>query len=364
MARAAQRLHTLSDWKPVMLGLAETALSDGRTLHASTYYRAAEFFMCENDPDREQAYDAYVRLFRDGFINARHACHEIDFESGKLSAVHFPPNGAARDTLVIHGGFDSCYEEFWFWGPHFASLGYEVIMFEGPGQGASLRKHGLRLRPEWEVPVAAVLDHFNLESCTLLGISLGGFLAMRAAAFEPRLRRVVALDVMFDRFDCFSKTSGDTTADTIKRLILDGNDAQVDALMSRAMAGSEAVAWAIQQGLWTSGCTSVADYVRWVMQFSAESFSSRISQDVLLFAGTKDHLVPLHQFFRQGEMLTNARSLRMRLFTEHESAQSHCQVGNIGLMLQELEQWLSMVSQFINGWSNSVPHAASIQRPA
>ena len=38
---------------------------------------------------------------------------------------------------------------------------------------------------DWERAVAAVLDHFGIDSCTLMGVSLGGYLAPRAAAFEP-----------------------------------------------------------------------------------------------------------------------------------------------------------------------------------
>ena len=43
--------------------------------------------------------------------------------------------------------------------------------------------------------MAAVLDHFGLADVTLIGLSLGGYLAPRAAAFEERIKRVVAHDV-------------------------------------------------------------------------------------------------------------------------------------------------------------------------
>jgi pimeloyl-ACP methyl ester carboxylesterase len=49
--------------------------------------------------------------------------------------------------------------------------------------------------------VAAVLDAFRLGDVTLVGISRGGCLAIRAAAFEPRVRRVVAFDVLSDFFE-------------------------------------------------------------------------------------------------------------------------------------------------------------------
>jgi len=66
--------------------------------------------------------------------------------------------------------------------------------FEGPGQGAALEDHGLPMIPEWERPVAAVLDHYRLDDVTIVGESLGGGLVIRAAAFEPRISRVVSMD--------------------------------------------------------------------------------------------------------------------------------------------------------------------------
>ncbi len=343
--KAAMRLQSLRDWKPVMLELAESAAAEGRDLHASTCYRAAEFFMDVDDPERLAVYAEYERLFCQAFGNASHRLHDIEFEGGRLAAVHFPSIGKSRGMLVIHGGFDSCYEEFWVWGPHFTELGYEVVIFEGPGQGGALRKHGLKLRLEWEVPTAAVLDHFRIDTCTLLGVSLGGLLALRAAAFEPRVSRVAALDVMFDRYDCFAHANGAEQAHAIKRLLDAGARQAVEQMMAGAMKASEATAWAIRQGLWTSGCKNVFDYVQWVMQFRAEPFSHRVTQDVLLMAGSNDHLVPKHQFFQQGASLARAKSLQMRMFTEHESGQSHCQVGNIGLVLHHIELWLAGLEQ-------------------
>ena len=49
--------------------------------------------------------------------------------------------------------------------------------------------------------MGAVLDHFELDDVTLLGISPGGYLAPRAAAFEPRVRRVIVFDVCWDLFE-------------------------------------------------------------------------------------------------------------------------------------------------------------------
>jgi hypothetical protein len=56
--------------------------------------------------------------------------------------------------------------------------------------------------------------------------------------------------------------------------------------------------------------------------------------------GQEDHYIPLHQFFDQGKMLTNVRSLTSRLFTRKEMAQNHCQLGNVGLSVKVIVNWV------------------------
>jgi hypothetical protein len=64
---------------------------------------------------------------------------------------------------------------------------------------------------------------------------------------------------------------------------------------------------------------------------------------VLLMAGAKDHYVPLHQLGDQLLTLTDVRSVSARVFTETEQAQNHCQIGNTGLAIKVILDWLDAV---------------------
>ena len=75
-------------------------------------------------------------------------------------------------------------------------------------------------------------------------------------------------------------------------------------------------------------------------QFQTADVSASIRQDVLLLAGSEDHYVPMEQWLNQISMLKNARSITARLFTRSESAENHCQVGNYGLALSTIVNWL------------------------
>jgi hypothetical protein len=61
---------------------------------------------------------------------------------------------------------------------------------------------------------------------------------------------------------------------------------------------------------------------------------------VLLLAGAEDHYVPLRQLAEQLNTLTGARSVTARVFTRKEQAQNHVQVGNIGLSVRVMLDWL------------------------
>ena len=87
-------------------------------------------------------------------------------------------------------------EEFYPLLKEYPDKGYTILLFEGPGQGQA-RKNDLVFTYEWEKPVKAILDYFHLSSVTILGISWGGYLAPRAAAFDKRIHRVICCDIFY-----------------------------------------------------------------------------------------------------------------------------------------------------------------------
>ena len=66
---------------------------------------------------------------------------------------------------------------------------------------------------------------------------------------------------------------------------------------------------------------------------------------MLVLAGSEDHYVSLDQFHSQMKVLVNARSVTGRIFTKEENAQNHCQIGNIGLALDVIVDWIQLCQQ-------------------
>jgi dienelactone hydrolase len=193
---------------------------------------------------------------------------------------------------------------------------------------------------EWHKPVSAVLDYFEVERVALVGLSLGGCLALRAAASEPRVELVVAYDVLTNFLDATLRQTGTGLQGLLKVLLRLRAARIVNWMVARVARKSPVVRWGIQQGMHVTGTTSAFEFFQRSRQFQTADVSASIRQDVLLLAGSEDHYVPLEQLHDQIRTLKNARSTTARLFTRNESAQNHCQVGNYGLALRTIVNWL------------------------
>jgi len=66
----------------------------------------------------------------------------------------------------------------------------------------------------------------------------------------------------------------------------------------------------------------------------------KVTQDVLILTGREDHFIPFKMHRMQVGALTNAKSVAGRVFTREEQAQNHCQIGNVGLALTVMTDWL------------------------
>lgn len=343
MRIAAPRIANYADWKREFVALAEHASQQGHVLRVGFYWRSAEFFMRADDPDRKGARTKFLQALRSVYgaeLGERHAVPYADGSHiGFLPTYRFQPP-RAKGTIVFFGGFDSYVEELTSAFVTLRDAGYDVIAFDGPGQGGALEDAGLPMTAEWHKPVGAVLDYFGVDQVVLAGLSLGGCLVMRAAAAKPRVAHVIAFDVLTNLSECNLRQTDPLLRGLLKIMLRLGAAKIVNWMVARVSRKSPVVQWGIQQGMHVTGTGSAFDFLQRSMQFQTADISASIRQDVLLMAGSEDHYVPTHQFQLQIGMLSNARSITARLFTRSESAQNHCQAGNYGLALSTMVEWL------------------------
>ena len=343
MRKAAPRIATYADWKREFVALAERASQRGHALRAGFYWRSAEFFMRADDPDRKRARARFLEAVRSVYGRELGERHHVPYADGHISgflpAYRFNP-AQSKGTIVFFGGFDSYIEELTSGFLFLRDAGYEVIAFEGPGQGGALNDAGLHMTAEWHKPVKAVLDHFKLDRVTLIGLSMGGCLVIRAAAFETRVERVIAYDIYPDSL-AVNLRQVNPLLRGLLTVLLKLRAAVVVNTMAKRIAQENPIAdWGIEEGKHVTGTSSPYEYFQKIKLFHTVDVSALVKQDILLLAGSEDHLVPLAHFYHQIKSLKNARSVTTRLFTRTESAQNHCQVGNYGLALKTIVGWL------------------------
>ena len=335
MLEAGRNIKKYEDWKPEMIRIAEEAVCEDRLMNAAIYYRSAEFYTLYQDPDKELLYGEFSQLFYRAFEDDHVQRFEVAYGDAYLPAIRVAPVGEKRGTIVLHGGYDSFLEEWYLMLKYLAYAGYEAIGFEGPGQGAALIKAGLAMDIRWEKPTSAILDYFNLDDVTLFGLSMGGWLCLRAAAFEPRIKRVVASGHAINFMEIVPAAIGWMFEFFMKYENLFNKSAYWK------MEKNPRMQWEIGNTMRITKSKTPVEGAQLNLSLSRENMcADQIKQDVLLLSGENDHLIPVRLHPRQVDALVHAESVTDRIFTREDHAQNHCQVGNIGLALDTMVQWI------------------------
>lgn len=329
-------------WSKSFLGRAESFHKNGDLVASATCLRAAMFFMFDEEAEAntqlQQRYEQCMNEYQKAYKDARLTYVRVPFEAGYFPVIYKCHADGSKGDIVIHGGYDSFLQEFIPLMKYIYSCGYNVYMFEGFGQGEVLNRCGMKMKPEWEVCTKIILDYFQLNEVTLIGISLGGYLAARAAAYEERIKRVVLYDLIYDFYGALLEKMPDDLKKLINSLMKVPDSPKWKSI-EELMKANPFSLWLFQQGRHVLGnITTLYDYYKCIMNYNTIALSPLIQQDVLILAGEED--IYTIYFEKQMKALTNARSVRGRVFSKEENASHHCQVGNVQLVLDYILAWV------------------------
>jgi pimeloyl-ACP methyl ester carboxylesterase len=194
------------------LALAEQAEARRRRLSAGeAYVRAAVCFhfakfvwVLDAERNRQTTRRAIASLARaHALLDPTAERVEAPLDGARVAANLRRPSGASFPPLVVLiPGLDSTKEEFFHWEGCFLERGMATLSLDGPGQGET--GFELHIRPDYEVAVAAILDavagrdDLDHRRIGAVGVSMGGYYAPRAAAFEKRIRAVAGISGPYD----------------------------------------------------------------------------------------------------------------------------------------------------------------------
>ena len=330
--------------------LAERFSTEGDADAAWRLYELAAFYLGADDPRKRSFIDAMSASFDEAHKGLALTRHAVPYRGRVLTAMRWEadpsdraqaPEGTPR-TLIMMNGFDGYAEEIMGFSEYFPCRPFDVIAFDGPGQGHTALA-GMPLEAEWERPTTAVLDYFDLDGAAALGLSFSGYLVMRAAAHVPRISHVVAFDMMYRLLDGLTLPLPASVRPLAASIVERARPAWlIDTTMSVAAHASADLTWKLQQARHLTGLDKPSDVLRALGAYTMEPLAGMIRQPCLVMAGDADQYVPFERLSDVRRALRNAESLEVRAFhhAQDPDMAQHCQIGDPHRAFRIMGDWL------------------------
>jgi len=325
--REAEKLESAGRAK---LAAGHTASAAAYLLRAANYYHVGERFL---QPKSEglDAYQRGVECFRDAarFMKRPRIEHvEVPYERQSLPAilVHAEPmkgRHTRQPAMVFFDGFDITKEIQYFKGvPDLVQRGIACLIVDGPGNGESPRFRELYLHHETERYATAAYEYlagrpeFDPKRIGVMAISLGGYYAPRAAAFEQRFACCIAWGAQWDYWATWKR--------------------RFDLIDSGGLP-SLSVAW--EHLLWIFNAESREEAMKKLEGFRLDGVVQKITCPFLLLHGEGDEQIPLELAHK---VIDSVRSedKTLKVFTREEGGYHHCQIDNASIGTAYMWDWL------------------------
>jgi dienelactone hydrolase len=308
------------------------ALTAGKKyLRASVYWFTAERMASHASQQKLAMYRAMLECFGRG-ARLRHEPLEfvnVPYEGTSLSALFHRAPGEGRKPVMIHfDGFDVTKEWMHLSGiaREFAARGVATLMLDHPGIGAALRLQGMPMNYDSERWAAAALDWLEQRSDVdagrvgVVAMSLGGYYAPRAAAFEKRLAACVAWGARWENAGSHGRILRDPSA-------------------ARALTN-----W-VEHALWYYGAKTTDEAYEKIGQMTLDGIADRITCPLLVVHGEHDRQVPIEQAERTVRAAVNSPRAELRVFTEAEGGAEHVGGDLFSPTIDYIADWVAEVLQ-------------------
>jgi hypothetical protein len=309
----------------------------GAFLRASNYHRTAGILLLQPNPDRRLA-ETYARQRatfgaalrqRPGFGEAI----AFPYEATTLRGYFHAAGEGRRPTVILNGGYDSTAEESFFYsGPAALARGYNVVTFDGPGQGGALIEQGLVFRPDWENVVRPLCGYLasrpEVDPAKIVLMGASGVEGLAALIADP------------GQYDLLAEARTRMPA-FIGRQLPDGNRF-VLALLSRLLERQvkhPTRGWALRRGLYVHGVETPLQYLKLTADYSTAGRAGDIRCPAFIASAENDEIGATGPLLF--EKLGGPKTWRR--FLAAEGAGAHCETGARTLFNEVAFDWLDDV---------------------
>jgi dienelactone hydrolase len=298
---------------------------------AAHYYHVGERFLQPKSAEGLAAYRRGVDCFRDAARRRRRPRIEhveVPYEGANLPALYVQPEGVPgpAPALVFLDGFDVTKEIQYFKGvPDLVTRGIGCLIVDGPGNGEAIRFRNLPLHHETERYATAAYEYLTRRPevdparVGIMAISLGGYYAPRAAAFEPRFAACVAWGAQWDYHAVWKE--------------------RLDRI-ARGETPSLSVPW--EHLLWIFGVTTREEALKRLEGFTLEGVVQKIECPFLMVHGEGDSQIPLATAQKCFDAV-GSKLKTFKVFTREEGGYHHCQSDNVSIGTAYMWDWLEDV---------------------
>jgi pimeloyl-ACP methyl ester carboxylesterase len=338
-------------------GLAEASLAAGRRvsardawLRASNYHRTSGLFLIGPD----ERYADSIRRQSTAFLRANELFDlpatpiRIPYEGTSLPGYLFRAAGDShtRPLLIVTDGYDGTIEELYFAAAAPAlERGYDVLVFDGPGQGSVITEQGLPFRPDWENVVAPVVDFaltlqgIDPDRIALLGWSFGGYLAPRAATAESRLAACISDSGPYD----LRAVSLDRIPAVLARRY-QAQNAWATRILKQILGKvikSPTAGWGLRRNLYVHGVADPIAYFEMAKDYSLRGLEERISCPTFVCTTEGDDLSS-----RASELASALTSPHeLVIFRSADGVSGHCEMAGRAQFHRRAFDWLDDILQ-------------------
>ncbi|MFC1491239.1 alpha/beta hydrolase family protein [Nitrospinota bacterium] len=314
-----------------VLHFAEKEEEKGHTLTAarafvrsSVYRYASERQIHPDDPRKEAAYRKVTAHFERGMHTLAPGFErvEVPYEEGPLPAFWLPPlnGGGNAPAVVFFDGLDASKESTVLWGLALRERGIGVLCVDGPGQGEALRLNKIPSRHDYEVPATAAYDYIfarpdvDPERIGLMAMSMGGYYAPRAAAFEHRYCACLTWGAHFDFHEVWVE----------RRRELE--------------SGGTVTASSIWQLPWVMGCSDIDSALEKAKAYNLEGVAQKIRMPICITNGRDDRIVSSEMAYRLYETCGSPEK-ELKIFTPEDGGSQHCVFDNLPMVSNWIADW-------------------------
>jgi dienelactone hydrolase len=300
-----------------------------KSLRGALYKLVAERIVRPSNPWKLELYREATAMFRRGVEmrgdNAEYV--EVPYQGTTLPCIFVKPRAQPPHPCIIHfNGFDWIKEfNYLNLAEEYARHGIASLFCDQPGSGGALRLQKLPARIESEESASACVDYLEQRADVdrsrigIQGVSLGGYYAPRAAAFEKRLACSVALGAFYDAIEVTQRRANEG----------DGYSSSVPDLN--------------EQMMWVTGADSMQGVTNFLTRVTLKGVADKITCPLLVTHGGADRQIPVEHAQKTHDAAVNSIRKKLVVLGPEDGGVEHCSIDNGPLIREIACDWIADV---------------------